>query len=139
MYDELKKLIETPIDEIINSQLVLSLLNVYSKLYLFGKQPRFCEKCLRRYYVEIVNTGYLMLEKMESVKKRTCIPGWTGLLYIPSTARHWNSEAVTDEEAEMLIKGRHLKEESFTVLPASMIKKEVKPKPGKQKKVETTE
>jgi len=59
-----------------------------------------------------------MAQKFDEAKTRTCKPAWKGLKYIPPTARHWNSELVTDKEAEYLLEKGYVKPTDFEVLPA---------------------
>jgi hypothetical protein len=67
------------------------------------------------------------IERLEKIKNRTCKPNWNGLKYIASTARHWNNELITDDEAQMLLAGKHLTNKDFVVLPV-MPDEEIKAK-----------
>jgi hypothetical protein len=129
MVNEVKEVLSVPFETVVATPLSLKLLNCYSKLYLCGGQPRTCTNSQRTYYQELIKTGITMAEKYDKAQVRTCKPAWNGLKYIPATARHWNSQLVTDEEAEMLLKKGFLTEKDFSILPS-------KPEPVKLSKEE---
>lgn len=117
MIDKLQKILSTSIEEVVASSLVLDLIDLYSKLYLNGSNPGGCEKCLRTAYNELMKTGMEKIKQLEEIKSRTCKPAWNGLKYINATARHWNSDLITDNEAIKLLEAGHLKKVDFEILP----------------------
>lgn len=58
-----------------------------------------------------------MAKKFEQAKNRTCKPAWNGNKYINATARHWNSDFITDDDAIMLLDKGFLNESDFKILP----------------------
>jgi hypothetical protein len=129
LIDDIREVLSVPFEQVISTPLILKLLSVYSKLYLGGRQPRMCTACHRDYYIQLSKDGEIMAEKYEEAKKRTCKPKWNGLMYIRATARHWNSELLTDKEAEYLLEKGFLTPENFEVLPA-------KPEPVPEEKIQ---
>jgi hypothetical protein len=119
--EDVREVINTPFEVVNSTSLVLKLLNSYSKLYLNGAQPGGCSLCIRDYYNKLLRTGMDLALKYEEAKNRTCKPAWNGLKYIPSTARHWNSELITDSDAKYLLSESHLKESDFEILPSILI------------------
>jgi hypothetical protein len=115
--DDVKEVLNTPFEKVVSTPLSLKLLSCYSKLYLCGGQPRTCTNSQRNYYQQLLKNGIEMAKKFEQAKNRTCKPAWKGLKYIPATARHWNSEFLSDDEASMLLKKGFVKESDFEVLP----------------------
>lgn len=118
MINKVKEVLSKSFEEVSASSLVLTLLECYSKLYLNGAQPGVCGKCMRGYYIELTKTGMEKAINFEEIKARTCKPAWNGLKFIPSTARHWNNELLTDKEAINLLEKKFLTPVDFEVLPA---------------------
>lgn len=127
MTELVNEIINKSFEEVSASSLILKMLDCYSKLYLNGKQPSTCGRCHRDYYITLKKNGMELAKKYEEAKNRTCKPAWTGLKYIPATARHWDDNLLTDKEAEYLLEKHFLKESDFEVLPSSEIKDEVLP------------
>lgn len=120
MIEQVKYLLSKSVEEIISSTDSVKLLDCYSKLYLCGGQPRWCERSQREYYTELTKTGLKMAEKLEAAKTRTCIPAFEGLRFVmhPTNGHyHINSEFLTDEQAMELLKLDVLKEDQFKKLP----------------------
>jgi hypothetical protein len=114
---DLEEILSKTVEEVIASPLSLKLLNLYSKLYLNGEQPRWCESCQRDYYNQLKCEGYLKIKLMEEIEKRTCIPAWNGLKYIHKAGRHYNHELITDVEAIDLLERGFLSESDFIKMP----------------------
>lgn len=126
--EEVNEILKYDIREIIASPLIVKLLSLYSKLYLNGGQPSSCEKCIKKYYQEIIQNGIKKAEIMEEIKKRTCVPNWNGLMYIQKAARHFNDKLITDEQAINFLERGILEEKNFKTLPAGykkMTEKEI--------------
>lgn len=117
MIEKLKKVINTPFEEVVASSLVLDLLDCYSKLYLNGGNPGGCTQCHRTYYNELKKDGMERALNYEEIKNRTCKPAWNGLKYISATARHWNDKLITDKDAVYLLENKHVTEKDFEILP----------------------
>lgn len=124
MLDDLNKIVHMSIEEIISSTHVVTLMKLYSKLYLNGSQPRSCEASLRKYHYELKRDYQMKKEIIE----RTCIPAWQGRRYIPGVwdkekknliagHLHIHSEYITDEQATKFLKDGVLKEKDFIRLP----------------------
>lgn len=117
MVEDVREILNTPFEEVAASSLSLKLLRCYSMLFLGGQQPRTCTRSQRQYYQQLTKNGITMAQQFDAAKNRKCRPAWKGLKYIPPTARHWNSELVTDEEALMLLEKGYVKPSEFLVLP----------------------
>lgn len=129
MIEKVKNVINSTFEEVNSSSLVLDLLDCYSKLYANGAQLGGCSLCLRDYYSQLKKNGIEMAKKYEEVQKRTCVPAWVGLKYIPKAAKHFSNEWITDEEALMLLNIEALTEEDFKVMPQieALIEEDAKP------------
>jgi hypothetical protein len=114
---DLELIINTRIEDILNSVLVLKLLNVYSILFLNGKDPGNCSKCHRDIYRKLQNEGKKQLILYSQVMERTNKPKWKGVKYLPQTASHYNSDTITDAQALDLLERKFLKESDFETLP----------------------
>ncbi len=117
LINDLEDILSKTVEEVINSSLSLKLLNLYSKLYLNGEQPRWCASCQRDYYSQLQREGHLKIKEMEEIEKRTCVPAWNGLKYIHKAGRHYNNEIITDTQAIDLLERGFLTEQDFTKLP----------------------
>ena len=122
MLEELDELLGMDIEDIISSVHSLTLLNIYSKLYLNGAQPRNCAASQRKYYNELKKDYKMKKEKIE----RTCIPAWEGRIYRPGIFKkgvlvaghlHIMAGSLTDEQAKEHLKTGALKEKDFIRLP----------------------
>lgn len=131
MLEELGELLGMDIEDIISSVHSLTLLNIYSKLYLNGAQPRNCAASQRKYYNELKKDYKMKKEKIE----RTCIPAWEGRIYRPGVFKkgvlvaghlHIMAGSLTDEQAKKHLKTGALKEKDFIRLPGE--KKEISSK-----------
>jgi hypothetical protein len=118
MVEEVGEIISKSFEEVSASSLILKLLDCYSKLYLNGSAPGLCNLCHREYYTQITKNGMELAKKYEEAKARTCKPNWNGLKYINATARHWNSDLLTDKEAIYLLEKGILKTTDFDTLPS---------------------
>ncbi len=107
-----------------NGELTLFLLEIYSKLYANGSQVSTCEKNLKKYYEQIKIDVMAKLEKYKDVEIRTCVPNWSGNIFIAATCRHWNSDLITDADAIYLLKNKYLDESYFKIIPESLKRKE---------------
>lgn len=118
MIDQIKKLIDSDIDDIIRSpSLSLSLLSCYSKLYLNGSAPRVCESSQRAYLNQLKTSGMERAELMERIKERTCKPAFIGHRFHPVINKHIMPELLHDQIAiEYLLSGI-LHESDFLILP----------------------
>jgi hypothetical protein len=114
---DLELIINTGFEDIINSSLVLKLLNVYSILFLNGKNPGGCTTCHRDMYRKLQLEGKQTLNLYSQVMERTNKPKWKGVKYLPQTANHYNSDTLTDAQALDLLEKKFLKETDFEVLP----------------------
>lgn len=117
MTDQVREVLNKSFEEVSASSLIISLLNCYSKLYLNGGEPGTCGKCHRDFYYQLKQNGMDLAQKYDEAKNRTCKPAWTGLKYIPATARHWNDELITDKDAVYLLDKGYCKKEDFEILP----------------------
>jgi hypothetical protein len=117
MIEDIKEVLNKSFEEVAASSLVLKLLSVYSKLYLNGGQPAHCSACMRDYYSQLKKNGMELAQLYLEAKNRTCKPKANGIVYIASTARHWNSELITDKDAIYLLEGKHMKPSDFEILP----------------------
>jgi hypothetical protein len=110
----------TPFSEIISSEKVLILLSTYSTLYLGGRNPGGCEKCLINYYNEILRTGMEKHEQYQKIKARTLVPNWAGVKYIRGA--FYDSETITDDVALSAIALGYLNESHFKKMPKTNAK-----------------
>jgi hypothetical protein len=134
--DNIKLLAGLSFDAIKQSgEYTLLLLKTYSKYFLNGGQPSTCTGCMKDYHNKII----MKKDILEKVAKRTLIPSWNGIKYVPSVMKsgklvtihqHINSKFLTDEKAIELLKSGALKESDFAKLPEM----EEKKKPGRKKK-----
>jgi hypothetical protein len=115
--DEIKTILAHTVEEVIASQLSMSLLRCYSTLYLCGGQPRTCSNSQKLYYKQLSDNGMQLAEKLLKAKNRVCKPAWKGNKYVPKNARFYNSDLITDDEAIDLLNRGFLTEKDFTVLP----------------------
>jgi hypothetical protein len=113
----INKLIGTKFEDILNSDLSLELMYVWSVLFNNGLQPSWCARCMRNYYNEIQKKGLQMVDYYEEVQARTCVPKWNGLKYIHRAGRHYNNAYITDKQAIELLNLGFLSESDFEVLP----------------------
>lgn len=114
---KLKKILATELKEIIASPLILDLLQLYSVLYINGKQPSNCAQCIKKYYVKLKKNGMKKMDDFEKIKSRTLVPRWKGIMYLRSIASHLNSELITDERAIELLEAGLIEEKMFDKLP----------------------
>jgi hypothetical protein len=120
MRDKVNILIKSDINTILkDKELSLLLLKTYSVLYLSGKQPNFCEKCMHGYYIKIVNNGIKQIEFMES---KTCKLK-PGVFFVAKQGMHYSDANVNDEKAIQLLNLGYLKETHFETLPKNYLVK----------------
>jgi hypothetical protein len=117
--DEVNYLLGQSIDNIVKTSDSLRLIKCYSTLYLYGSQPRWCEKSQRSYYYQIETNGLKLAMDFEESKTRICKPAWKGLKFIcvPGKAFHLNSEFVTDAKAIEYLAIGYLQKSDFEILP----------------------
>jgi hypothetical protein len=133
MEKEVEILLKHDFEYIKNSELCLSLLKIYSILYLKGGKPSStCVNCMRKYYNEIKKTG-LMKAKKEAEKTYTNKCKIKGVKYVRKAARHFDFSNLCDVDAQWLLDNDVLKESDFTTLPEQ---KQVKKKTVKKSKDE---
>lgn len=119
MVIELCKILENDVGTVVKTpSLTLSLLKVYSKLYLSGAQCNTCESSLRKYYDQLKKDGMKKAIDYEKIKERTCKPSFNGLVFSPK-AGHINPELLDDETATFYLLNDILKESHFEILPKS--------------------
>ena len=66
MIQEIEEILSKPVKEVINSPLSLTLLKIYSTLYLGGGQPRWCERSQTSYYNQLAIDGLKKAKQMEN-------------------------------------------------------------------------
>jgi hypothetical protein len=117
MISEIKQLVLVGIEGVLKSpQYTISLMKCYSKIYLGGATPDWCEKSLRKYYEKIKYEAMNKLELMQKVAERTLIPSFKGMVFSP-LAGHINPEMLYDEIAIEYLEKGILQESHFTKLP----------------------
>ena len=115
--EDIELIISKDVEEVVNTSLVLTLLKVYSILYLGGSQPRACGQCQRGYYAEIKSNGLKKLEIMKDSIERTCELKTNNLIYISALHNHVSNINITDQMAIQCLKNGWLKEADFAKLP----------------------
>lgn len=139
MVQEIEEILSKPVKEVINSPLSLTLLKIYSTLYLGGGQPRWCERSQTSYYNQLATDGLKKAKQMENsgVLERTCELKPDMLIYVSSLAMHITKSNITDWIAcEGLTKG-FLKESQFIKLPDCWLNKDEVKDPIKNEVSET--
>ena len=139
MVQEIEEILSKPVKEVINSPLSLTLLKIYSTLYLGGGQPRWCERSQTSYYNQLATDGLEKAKQMENsgVLERTCELKPDMLIYVSSLAMHITKSNITDRIAcEGLTKG-FLKESQFIKLPDCWLNKDEVKEPIKNEVSET--
>ena len=134
MVQEIEEILSKPVKEVISSPLSLTLLKIYSTLYLGGGQPRWCERSQTSYYNQLAIDGIKKAKQMENsgVLERTCELKPDMLIYVASMAMHITKSNITDWIAcEGLTKG-FLKESQFIKLPDCWLNKEEAKEPIKE-------
>lgn len=115
MLDKIAKIKSIAFEELVNSDNVMLLLSVYSALWLNGKNPGWCNKCMRDFYNQIITEGETQYKIYMEIKKRTCVPGWEGIRYIRGA--FYDSATITDVQALDALKHGYLRDIHFKVLP----------------------
>jgi len=101
------------VDEILQSrQLTLSILSIYSKLYLNGAAPRGCSRSIVGYYVELQKSN---IKEKDIIMKKT--NKFKKLIYIALEGMHFSDANMTDEKAIQFLDANILKKEDFITLP----------------------
>ena len=139
MVQEIEEILSKPVKEVISSPLSLTLLKIYSTLYLGGGQPRWCERSQTLYYNQLAIDGLKKAKQMENsgVLTRTCELKPDILIYVSSLAMHITKANITDWIAcEGLTKG-FLKESQFIKLPDCWLNKDEVKEPIKNEVSET--
>ncbi|MCK9281353.1 MAG: hypothetical protein M0P71_12080 [Melioribacteraceae bacterium] len=136
MVDLVSRVLASGVEDVLSSTLVMDLLSAYSALYLNGANPRLCGRCHKDYYFKLKKDGLMKAIEFDKAKNRTCKPKWNGLRFIPKLGKHINSELITDEQAEKLLKEGHLMDKDFTVLPGIKAEEPAKVKKTRKNKQE---
>lgn len=123
MLEKVINIIKHDEDYVISSDLCLILLKIYSELYLNGRQPQWCSKCMRRYFRELKKTG-IMKAKERDNQTFTNKCNKKGVSYVRKAAKHFNFSNLSDTQAVWLIENEILKESDFSILPESYKKQE---------------
>ena len=134
MVQEIELILSKDVKEVISSPLSLTLLKIYSTLYLGGGQPRWCERSQTSYYNQLAIDGLKKAKQMENsgVLTRTCELKKDMLIYVASLAIHITHSNITDWLAcEGLTKG-FLKESQFIKLPDCWLNKDEVKEPIKE-------
>lgn len=119
MLEKLNLILSKDFEEIVNSSISLTLLEIYSKYYLSGGQPRTCRQSQLSYYQTIIKDKTKLIEAMT---EKTNICKLKGLKYIPKPlCKHYDLENLTDKEASMLLEKGWLKESDFEKLPVQYV------------------
>lgn len=122
MLEDIKLLLSMGVEEIISSRHSLTLLKLYSDLYLNGKAPRTCANSQRAYYIRIKRDYEMKKDEL----KQTHVLKFKGRRYIPGIFKdgvlvaghlHINSEFLTDADALKYLKLGVLKQSDFVKLP----------------------
>lgn len=117
MRDQLNKLLEKPFSDVKNdSEKVLILLSLYSRLFMDGKQPSTCVKCMADYYIKLSNEGFARIEKMKIMENQKCKLK-PGLVFVKEEAKHFSNDNITDKKALQLLNSGRLKPQHFEILP----------------------
>jgi len=122
LIDVIKKIQSERFENIVSSDLSVDLLWAYSQLFMNGKQPNWCSRCMRNYYAEICKNGLEMADKLIEAQNRTCKPNWNGNKYIHRAGRHYSNIYINDKEAIDLINRKFINESDFDVLPEEYVK-----------------
>ena len=118
MLKDVEILISKSVGEVLKSpDLTLKLLRVYSKLYLHGAAPGYCERSIRMYHEKLKSDGMFKVNENLKVAQRTCLPKWKGNRYYTAIHTHVSAENLTDEEAVKLLEAGILKSSDFEKLP----------------------
>jgi len=110
---EYEELMAMDVEGIISSSHSIRLLNLYSKIFLNGAEPRSCATSQRSYYQILKSLSMEQVNRLD--QKRTCQPNWVGLRYI--NGRHYSPDNITDEEALTLLKAGLLTDANFKKTP----------------------
>lgn len=126
MVDDVRILINTRLEDIENSSLVILLLRTYSKLYndpdavhILGSSCKNCKQKLVKIYNQLKFNGMELAENFD--KPRTCKPSWVGLRYISGAAKHFDADTLTDRDALFLLEKGALSESDFDILPVEKV------------------
>ena len=114
---DIELIISKDVEEVVNTPLILTLLRVYSLLYLNGQQPRACGQCQRGYYSEIKTNGLKKYETMESNINRTCELVTNDIIYVSAMHQHISNVNITDEMAGRCLDNGWLKAKDFKKMP----------------------
>lgn len=118
MIKEVNQILSMDIGEIVSSPMSLTLLKVYSILYLNGGQPHSCEKSQKEYYKRLQKDGLQKAIEMENLEKNIHKLNKKGLMYVGKPfCKHFDLQKLTDQEAITLIEKGYLREDQFEVLP----------------------
>lgn len=117
MIADLEEIISKDFEDIYTSSLSLKLLNIYSKLYLNGKQPRYCKASQLKYWQILCHEGLKKIKEMEN-NKPTFKINRIGLMYVGKPfCRHYNLQSMSDKDATDLLQKGFLQEKDFSKLP----------------------
>jgi len=143
MKRDLEILLNMDIQDIIKSpEYSMSLLKIYSVLYLGGGQPKRCSNSQIKYYTELKKNG------MEKIIKKHIL-SFEGRRYIPGIFKdgqfvgghlHIDSKYLTDVKALELLKKGWLTDKDFKVFPDGYVPMlEVKEEPNVDNKADKKE
>lgn len=130
MLKDVEILISKSVGEVLKSpDLTLKLLRVYSKLYLHGAAPGYCERSIRLYHEKLKSDGMFKANENLKIAQRTCLPNWKGNRYYTAIHTHVSADNLTDEEAIKLLEAGILKSSDFEKLPEGYGAKKKTPEP----------
>ena len=128
MKEDLEVLLKMDIQDIIKSpEYSMSLLKIYSVLYLGGGQPKRCSRSQTIYHSELKKNG------MEKINKKHVL-SFEGRRYIPGIFKdgkfvgghlHIDSKYLTDVKALEYLRNGWLNENDFKVYPDGYVLKEI--------------
>ena len=129
MLEEVKQILSNGVDFYIKES-PIALLRCYSKLYMQGRQTRWCEASQRKYFTQLKKNGIDMAKQYDEAQTRTCVPAYKGKKYISAKAKMYYADLLTDADAIDLLNCGYLVESDFTKLPEGYGKVEIKETPG---------
>lgn len=123
LLEDVQQILSKDIENIVKTQDSLLLINCYSKLYLCGGNPGWCERSQRKYYSELQKTGIIKAMEYNEIQNKTNVPNWQGIKFICKNGKafHVNSEWMPDLKAFDLLVNGFLSESDFKILPQKYI------------------
>jgi len=117
MRNQLEEILNLGIEAVIKSPLSLTMLKIYSTIYLGGGVPRCCERSQRLYFNELSRSGMQKLEEMAEIFNKTCKLKGDILIYSRAYATHFSNANITDAIAIEGLAAGWLKPTQFEILP----------------------